>query len=265
MPTKVNGSGGQQEYVPAGNGDASGEYGDSQGSNVHFKSFAKPNLEKSENVFKGKILSNIIIDENLAKKANDNFSQRKYEENSKTNDFVLEMKNFEDENKDLIEKYPEFKKKIISFEERYQHWINDKNNKNIKYPSALVVGFAGISDNGFKSENSLMKRYDDLMEEKENLKYWQPPKTSESTQNKLNDIQNEISLGKELNKFYSKGNKIEDFPDYNKFSEESKKDIAYNIKYSNKPYPSYQLTGLNSKAKTLEKSLKRFSNFAKKI
>ena len=42
MPTKPNHSGQQQEYVPAGNGDASGEYADNAtGSNVHFKSFKK--------------------------------------------------------------------------------------------------------------------------------------------------------------------------------------------------------------------------------
>ena len=46
MPTKPNHSGQQQEYVPAGNGDASGEYADNAtGSNVHFKSFKKPEKE----------------------------------------------------------------------------------------------------------------------------------------------------------------------------------------------------------------------------
>lgn len=43
MPQKRNGSGGMQNYVPAGNGDASGEYGDNAtGSNKHFQSFKKP-------------------------------------------------------------------------------------------------------------------------------------------------------------------------------------------------------------------------------
>lgn len=37
MPTKPNKAGQQQNYVPAGNGDASGEYGDNAtGSNKHF-------------------------------------------------------------------------------------------------------------------------------------------------------------------------------------------------------------------------------------
>ena len=43
MPTKLNHAGQQQNYVPAGNGDASGEYGDNEsGSNIHFKVFERP-------------------------------------------------------------------------------------------------------------------------------------------------------------------------------------------------------------------------------
>lgn len=43
MPTKPNRAGNQQNYVPAGNGDASGEYGDNAtGSNIHFQNFKKP-------------------------------------------------------------------------------------------------------------------------------------------------------------------------------------------------------------------------------
>lgn len=46
MPQKRNHAGNMQNYVPAGNGDASGEYGDNAtGSNVHFKTFKKPDGE----------------------------------------------------------------------------------------------------------------------------------------------------------------------------------------------------------------------------
>ena len=41
MPTKLNRAGKPQNYVPAGNGDASGEYGNHSGSNKHFTSFQK--------------------------------------------------------------------------------------------------------------------------------------------------------------------------------------------------------------------------------
>lgn len=46
MPKKPNGAGGMQEYIPAGNGDASGEYGNSKGENKHFSSFKKGSSAK---------------------------------------------------------------------------------------------------------------------------------------------------------------------------------------------------------------------------
>ena len=54
MPTKPNRAGQQQNYVPQGNGDASGEYADnSSGSNKHFTNFKKPeetvNIEEVKN------------------------------------------------------------------------------------------------------------------------------------------------------------------------------------------------------------------------
>ena len=54
MPTKKNKAGNEQNYVPKGNGDASGEYADNEsGSNVHFTNFKKPDdvETKSEHKF----------------------------------------------------------------------------------------------------------------------------------------------------------------------------------------------------------------------
>lgn len=49
MPTKPNRAGNQQNYVPAGNGDASGEYSDNAtGSNIHFVNFKKPDEVKQQ-------------------------------------------------------------------------------------------------------------------------------------------------------------------------------------------------------------------------
>lgn len=49
MPTKLNRAGQQQNYVPQGNGDASGEYADhASGSNKHFTNFKKPENQKLE-------------------------------------------------------------------------------------------------------------------------------------------------------------------------------------------------------------------------
>ena len=49
MPTKRN-KGGMQEYIPAGNGDASGEYADDSGSNKHFTNFSKNKSNENSQV-----------------------------------------------------------------------------------------------------------------------------------------------------------------------------------------------------------------------
>lgn len=52
MPTKPNKAGQQQNYVPAGNGDASGEYGDNAtGSNKHFTNFKKPDENETKSFY----------------------------------------------------------------------------------------------------------------------------------------------------------------------------------------------------------------------
>ena len=53
MPTKPNRAGQQQNYVPQGNGDASGEYADeATGSNIHFTNFKKPDEDSPLNTKK---------------------------------------------------------------------------------------------------------------------------------------------------------------------------------------------------------------------
>ena len=52
MPTKLNKAGQQQNYVPQGNGDASGEYADNaSGSNKHFTNFVQPTKEQAKSFF----------------------------------------------------------------------------------------------------------------------------------------------------------------------------------------------------------------------
>lgn len=56
MPTKPNHAGYDQEYVPAGNGDASGEYADNvTGSNAHYKSGKTPNPYATKAMAKKKV------------------------------------------------------------------------------------------------------------------------------------------------------------------------------------------------------------------
>lgn len=56
MPTKPNHAGYDQEYVPAGNGDASGEYADNvTGSNAHYESGKTPNPYATKAMTKKKV------------------------------------------------------------------------------------------------------------------------------------------------------------------------------------------------------------------
>ena len=74
MPTKPNRSGQQQNYVPAGNGDASGEYGNHTGSNKHFQTFGKKEFKgfssnnKIVNDFRDTVIKNKLA--KLKEKAN---------------------------------------------------------------------------------------------------------------------------------------------------------------------------------------------------
>ena len=71
MPTKPNRAGQQQNYVPQGNGDASGEYADNQsGSNIHFTSFKKPEEDTT------KTFTNFAKNEEQAAKKADSGSEQ---------------------------------------------------------------------------------------------------------------------------------------------------------------------------------------------
>lgn len=76
MPKKPNSHGNDQEYVPAGNGDASGEYADEKGSNYHFSNFSSSNNKigedveyiKSENSGDGINKSDVtLVEQNISK------------------------------------------------------------------------------------------------------------------------------------------------------------------------------------------------------
>ena len=66
MPKKPNRAAQLQNYVPAGNGDASGEYADeATGSNIHFTNFEKPDTEKQNKLkdFEESILQDLTEQE----------------------------------------------------------------------------------------------------------------------------------------------------------------------------------------------------------
>lgn len=86
MPTKPNYGGEQQNYVPQGNGDPSGEYADEGGGNINFKSFGKPSSPIAKAVLSHKEAKKPEPkdDKALIKKAYPSFSQAKLDKASPT-------------------------------------------------------------------------------------------------------------------------------------------------------------------------------------
>jgi len=93
MPTKLNSAGKQQEYIPKGNGDASGEYGNSKGSNKHY---AKPNvISNRKNVLENKVFYHGSPTKNIK-----SFDEKKAGENVYVDEagiFFTDNKDFADE------------------------------------------------------------------------------------------------------------------------------------------------------------------------
>ena len=102
MPKKPNKAAQLQNYVPAGNGDASGEYADEEtGSNIHFTNFQKPETEQEKKLkdFEQSILLDLTKEE-LTKIHNEK-TKTKYE-----NDLISDLVEEEQKNEldsDLVE------------------------------------------------------------------------------------------------------------------------------------------------------------------
>lgn len=128
MPTKPNRAGEQQNYVPAGNVDASGEYGDNAtGSNKHFTTFSKP---KKESRIKE-------LDKNKLKQIGKYVNY--YDKNKSNKDFIDDIRyytgsfgdlsNFTDEDlENIIEEFRnlETTKDVVWYQERGK-WLGTHN------------------------------------------------------------------------------------------------------------------------------------------
>lgn len=150
MPTKLNSAGEQQNYVPAGNGDASGEYGDNAtGSNKHFKSFSKENDKPK--VVKGKAY----------------FKKNYFDDEVPLTAYEIERyKKALSENRDYYEKV--FEKEINTFNDEdfekvkdeviknYEKDIDNANIDNIK--DFIYTGGTG----GYNQIEKVLSGYTDL-------------------------------------------------------------------------------------------------------
>ena len=158
MPTKPNHSGQQQEYVPAGNGDASGEYADNAtGSNIHFKSFKKPENDTS----KGTQSKTKLPKENKDKKEKKDQPQKPHIQDAEnkiksilSEDMEITLDGFDEETCGVLEntlskvvgEFPALKNNLISigsisglnklqekdFQERYDKFIQSITPEKIE-------------------------------------------------------------------------------------------------------------------------------------
>lgn len=68
MPEKLNYAGQMQPYIPKGNGDASGEYGNSDGSNKHFSNFKRPKEQRPNKYIESYVSGDIMYINNFLRK-----------------------------------------------------------------------------------------------------------------------------------------------------------------------------------------------------
>lgn len=165
MPTKLNHAGNQQNYVPAGNGDASGEYGDNAtGSNVHFKSFKKPEKDTS----KGTKTETKLPKENKDRKDKKDQQPKPYIQDAEkkiknilSNDMKITLDGFDEETcgvlSDTLGKvvgdFPALKNNLISigsvsglnklqekdFQKRYDKFIQSITPEKIEYKRQKLI------------------------------------------------------------------------------------------------------------------------------
>lgn len=136
MPQKPNKAGQMQNYVPAGNGDASGEYGDNAtGSNKHFQVFSKENTDdtnqQKQRLYDGKEYTQNET-ENIIKEA------MGYKKKSLNVVRVMEQLNGENIN-------PEIKSLVLEVLDKWGFKaIAIKDGKGYYEPSSKTIHFESI-------------------------------------------------------------------------------------------------------------------------
>lgn len=135
MPTKLNKAGNQQNYVPSGHGDASGEYGDNDtGSNIHiqFKKFEKPkDGQKSVNKNPDNVdIKDKLIEEGNLQQAKQNNYKYVIDNGSFDNETIKGLKdiinNADDECIELLNKAYQKDNYTIAQAEDSVFYINNK-------------------------------------------------------------------------------------------------------------------------------------------
>lgn len=218
MPKKKS-SWGEQNYVPAGNGDASGEYADeATGSNIHFTNFSKPDTEaqtkltslktKMEGSKSAKqqkfdeFVENLLLDEEFSQKSGKITTEQKIEEDyqdlplDETGLDMFVIKN-EDKNIDETQEFDDLIDSELDDNETKQAILNLNDNLSKEKVDALDEKQAKKLLKAIELSENAQKKYDKLKKgEKKfegiwNTEYSTPSLLLESKgkENLLNSIQ----------------------------------------------------------------------------
>lgn len=126
MPQKLNKAGQMQDYIPKGNGDASGEYGTSNGTN---KNFTTSDKNKANVITENK---SVVVENEKAKKERiRKEANERIQELHKISDRIIEKPTKED--KEL------FDKKM----DEYEKWEKENSEKTIDYREYFKDKIAG--------------------------------------------------------------------------------------------------------------------------
>ena len=189
MPTKRNRAGNQQNYVEAGHGDASGEYGDNAtGSNKHiqFTSFKKPSTQKAK-------IRKVVDDLGIS-------TYYKYDEDGDYYWNIIQ-KDFERNPKYKNEGWKLEEKEIDYDEEatkkKFFEFLDEKvKNKEDKNTMQMIAQFKNNLSEDEKDQ------FEYFLSNQENVKLFQEELSTLRKQRENVDYQNKIAKGKEaLSKF----------------------------------------------------------------
>lgn len=162
MPQKINRAGQMQNYVPAGNGDASGEYGDNAtGSNKHFKAFKKPEKQREKKKIKFKY--NSFYNEFMPMTDTEYANYLRRKESAEKNGYYGYSKDvFEDRDITMLDEDDtnKIKKEV---EEQISKEIDNANIDNIKNYTYLY---------GNIINNAIMNSLNDFDIEKQDKEYF---------------------------------------------------------------------------------------------
>lgn len=176
------------------------------------------------------------INESAAKTANDinNFSD--YKPNNATNGYIAACNEVYDLAEEIAEKKPQQAEKAAymatRYAKKYAEYLNNYYRNEAACPSVLICGAGNFPTRRKEKQNarrdSLMKEYNYIQEYKNKIKHLltndAPILSSdadaiERLQDKINDLEAEKELMKEINAYYRKNKSLEEF----------EKDIPHNL------------------------------------